>query len=1043
MLSIAIHFDYSLDPGGEFAAPPARAALDAAAYSIGQFISGNLPAEHVDEVRYVNPSNGEDHYVHDVTYPENTIVVYVGGRDMDEPPAALGRAWRVVATSSGRLLGGSIAFDTGQPWFYDVAAPVPADAYDFYSVAVHELGHILGVGPSPSWAQQISDGLFHGPAASAEYGGPVPVDPEQRHFASNVQDPVGGKASMSQGLSSGFRKAFTALDFAALSDLGWSLGPRHRPMDYVAGDFDRDGRDDLFFWDPRTGNNQILYRYGFHDGRQVFFEDNNRLDPAAINNGEFYQIVSGDFNNDGHDDLFFWHPLTGENKIALSRREGVDYGVTRFDVGINHVVAAGVNGLEYSRLVAGDFDGDGRSDLFFWHPGTGANKLAFRYGADNGETHFQGLDSNRLDPTGFNGSEFLQVVSGRFDADNQDDLFFWHPSTGANKIALSRRGEAEYGVSHFDPGGYIEPAAVNGREFQHVVAANLNGVGGTDLFFWHPGTGANKLAHHRGSSAGATQFDIEINAVPAWRVADYAYVQIASGDFNNNGAADLYLYRLGGLTDLVHFEPENRPPTAIQLAPNTVAENSPVGTPIGTLATVDPDAAELHTYELLDDANGRFTLVGNEVRLATDRLNFEAQASYQITVRVTDLGLNTLEQVLQIDVLNVREDLIATGADYGGGPHVKVFDGATLAERFSFYAYAPAYTGGVRVAAGDVNGDGTPDIITGTGFGGGPHVRVFDGVTGENLPGPIGNFFAYAPAYTGGLYLAAGDFNHDGRDDIVTGVDFGGGPHIRVFNGADGSVMGQFFAYWFDFTGGVRVAVGDVDGDGTPDIITGAGPGGGPHVQVWHLDGTRVAGPIGTFFVYAPVFTAGIYVAAGDLDGDGRADVITGAGREGGPHVRGFRSPDLAELANFFAYDGAFTGGVRVATGDFDADGRDEIITSPGAGTGPHVRIFRTQPVVELASLLAYAATFDAGVFVAGTPAAAQMSPPPSPAPPPQAPPVQEAIASEQRTLLPAADDQFSRGLFSWLDPWPEGERDAALSLEQDWLLPDEEVMWS
>ena len=132
------------------------------------------------------------------------------------------------------------------------------------------------------------------------------------------------------------------------------------------------------------------------------------------------------------------------------------------------------------------------------------------------------------------------------------------------------------------------------------------------------------------------------------------------------------------------------------------------------------------------------------------------------------------------------------------------------------------------------------------------------------------------------------------------------------------------------FAGGVHVAAGDVDGDGRTDIITGAGPGGGPHVEVFSgadvtrfelfspYDAAFYESVLGGFFAYDPFFPGGVHVAAGDVDGDGRADIITGAGPGGGPHVEffngadvmrfGFFSPDDPEfyeslLASFFAPD--------------------------------------------------------------------------------------------------------------------------------------------
>ena len=93
------------------------------------------------------------------------------------------------------------------------------------------------------------------------------------------------------------------------------------------------------------------------------------------------------------------------------------------------------------------------------------------------------------------------------------------------------------------------------------------------------------------------------------------------------------------------------------------------------------------------------------------------------------------------EILDETPSLFVTGADAGGGPHVKVFDASTSELLFEFMAYNQLFTGGVRVAVGDVNGDGPDDIITGAGPGGGPHVRVFDGRTGLQLPGLIGSFY--------------------------------------------------------------------------------------------------------------------------------------------------------------------------------------------------------------------------------------------------------------------------------------------------------------
>jgi FG-GAP-like repeat len=107
-----------------------------------------------------------------------------------------------------------------------------------------------------------------------------------------------------------------------------------------------------------------------------------------------------------------------------------------------------------------------------------------------------------------------------------------------------------------------------------------------------------------------------------------------------------------------------------------------------------------------------------------------------------------------------------------------------------------------------------------------------------------------------------------------------------------------------------------------------------------------------TVMAYDPAFLSGVSVTLGDVDGDGTVDVITGAG-PGGPHVRVFSGVDLHELASFFAYDPAFQGGVRVAAGDVDGDGRADIITGAGPGGGPHVQVFSGRDLSLLTSFFA------------------------------------------------------------------------------------------
>jgi len=224
----------------------------------------------------------------------------------------------------------------------------------------------------------------------------------------------------------------------------------------------------------------------------------------------------------------------------------------------------------------------------------------------------------------------------------------------------------------------------------------------------------------------------------------------------------------------------------------------------------------------------------------------------------------------------------------------------------SFFAFDPAFTGGVFVAVQDTNGDGTLDIIAGAGPGGGPHVKIFDG---SNL-NVLRSFFAYAEDFTGGVSVATIDFNNDGILDLVTGAGPGGAPHVKVFDGATNAIISQWYAYATDFTGGVFVAIGDIGNDSTFEVVTGAGAGGSPVVAVWDpFTGALLA----QFMAYAEDFTGGVRVGVSDGNGDGTADIITGAGPGGGPQVNVFNFPALDLLFSFYSGDPANTGGVFVS----------------------------------------------------------------------------------------------------------------------------------
>ena len=208
-----------------------------------------------------------------------------------------------------------------------------------------------------------------------------------------------------------------------------------------------------------------------------------------------------------------------------------------------------------------------------------------------------------------------------------------------------------------------------------------------------------------------------------------------------------------------------------------------------------------------------------------------------------------------------------------------------------------------------------------TGPGGGPRVRVYDGATFE----VVEDFFAFEPTFTGGVNVASGDVGQTGFDDIIVGAGAGGGPRVRVFRSEDMAVTRDFFAYDPSFRGGVNVA-------------TGTFPGGA------FSGGTEEIDPLDTF-----------------------PAILTAAGPGGGPHVKVF-ADDLKVQSSFFAFDPTFTGGVRVASVAVRSLEDSEAIVA-ATGPGPDSRVALLTPTGSRAKpdLVPFAADFRGGVFV-GTP---------------------------------------------------------------------------
>jgi hypothetical protein len=247
----------------------------------------------------------------------------------------------------------------------------------------------------------------------------------------------------------------------------------------------------------------------------------------------------------------------------------------------------------------------------------------------------------------------------------------------------------------------------------------------------------------------------------------------------------------------------------------------------------------------------------------------------------------------------------------------------------------PTYTNGVRVAVGDVDGDGRNEIVTAPGKSAFTELRVFDGRTFRRqeslLPFKDGVWYA-------GAFVATGDTNGDGRDEIVDGLDAGCCTRVNVVDATGGTTLAIFAPFGDNSEVGVRVAAGDINGDGKAEIL--GVPVGSTRISAYAPSGS--GGAFRSFSSFGPEAANGISIAAGDLLGDARAEVVAAAATSSGAQVKIIDAATGATVASFAPYGPYGASSVEVALGDVDGDGRLDIALSALTPDGTEVKALDT-----------------------------------------------------------------------------------------------------
>jgi len=295
-------------------------------------------------------------------------------------------------------------------------------------------------------------------------------------------------------------------------------------------------------------------------------------------------------------------------------------------------------------------------------------------------------------------------------------------------------------------------------------------------------------------------------------------------------------------------------------------------------------------------------------------------------------------------------DKIITAPDQAGGAHIRVFRGQKSYS--NFFAFDKEKRFGVNIATGDLDGDGSQEVIAGASHGEQPLIKIFDSY------GTFRNeFFAFDKADTSGLRLGIGDVDSDGLGDIIVIKQSKSYPLVKIFD-QSGELKFQFYAFNKYIKTDMELIVRDINNDGFAEIVITPGKGLQPIVKIFNYSGTL----LDQFIAGQPELLLGQTIASGDITGDGQHEIIIGNKAGSTPQVRVYNLQGKL-LLSFLAFDEKFRGGVNVASGDTNASGLHEIICGAGPGGGPHVRIFNHLGKVA-GQFMAYHPNFRGGVEV-------------------------------------------------------------------------------
>ena len=666
------------------------------------------------------------------------------------------------------------------------------------------------------------------------------------------------------------------------------------PQGVALGDIDGDGKLDLVVTNYYS-NTVSVFRNTSISG---FITTSSFATNVDFTTGSYPQDVAlGDIDGDGKTDLVVTN--YGSNTVSVYRNTSTSGSITTSSFATPVDFTTGYN--PYS-VAIGDIDGDGKPDLAVTNYSDNTVSI-YRNTSTPGSITTSSLATSINFTTGTNP---YSVAIGDIDGDGKPDLAV--TNAGSNTVSVYRNTSTSGSITTSSFSTNVD--FTTGSYPTYLALGDIDGDGKPDLVVTN--SDINTLSVYRNTSTSGSITPGSFSTKVDFTTGSSPY-GVALGDIDGDSKPDLVIADLNSNTISVL---KNTILTVI--LPPFITSFTPTSGPSGTTVTIT-------------GTNFNTTASNNIVWFGAVQATVITATSTSLSVTVP-IGTN----YQPITVTDITTGLTA----YSNAPFIVTFPSSQVIDATAFASTVDFATGTnpYNVAIGDIDGDGKPDLVV-TNEGSNTvsvyrNISASGSITADSFDTPID--------FTTGSYpqgVALGDIDGDGKPDLVVTNYNSNTFSVYRNTSTSGSITTSSFATNVDFTTGssspIGIAIGDIDGDGKPDLV----------VTNWNNNtvsiyrNTSTSGSItASSFATNVDFSTGtnpFNVAIGDIDGDGKPDLAVTNYSDNTVSVFRNTSTSGSITTSSFATSIYFTTGsypIGIAIGDIDGDGKpDLVITNYGS----------------------------------------------------------------------------------------------------------------